>query len=384
MKGRVLCGSLERKSVFMLLGFWLALGLLGCGEKGEREEREREAGKSEGAKAVPGLVTLTSEGIKLAGIKVERVSLRNVPLQFSAAGTVGFNEKKLVHITSRVSGWVEKIHAFAGDRVQAGDSLASIYSPEFLSAQSEFVQAEERLKSVAQADSGEYRTTEALFNSARSRLLLFGAGEKDIAALEENHRPVDRLVIKSPIAGNVVESNLIVGSTVEKGANLFRISDLSFLWVTANVYEKDIRSVERGQKVKVRIASFPGRAFAATVEAVNDVLDETTRTFRVRISVENSTGELKPEMFCECLFSGQSGRPVLAVPATAVQRLGEEQFVFVPKDSLFFEKRAIQTGEELGDWVEVARGLQAGEQVVTEGSFILKSELLKSEVGEEE
>ncbi|MCI0406063.1 MAG: efflux RND transporter periplasmic adaptor subunit [candidate division Zixibacteria bacterium] len=364
-----------KKNVVWLTAFLFALWFAGCSKK-EAEEEHAEEHHSD-------VVTLTEEGIKLSGIKVEKISIRNVPVEFSAAGKVGFNEKKLVHITARTSGWVEKVYAFVGDRVKAGDSLASLYSPEFLSSQSEFIQAEERLKVVSPSDSAEYRTAQALYNSARSRLLLFSAGERELEALAETHRPVERLVIKSPITGNIVESNLIVGNTIERGANLFRISDLSSLWVIADVYEKDIKAIQKGQKVRVRTASLGGRAFSGTVEAVNDILDETTRTFKVRISVENLSGELKPEMFCECLFTGQSSRAALAVPSGAVQHIGEEYFVFVLKDSLSFEKRNVEIGEEIGGRVELVGGLEPGESVVTAGAFILKSELLKSEMGEE-
>jgi len=366
-------GEIMRIKIVWLAAFWFALMVAGCGKKEAQEEHVEEHHSD--------VVVLTEEGIKLAGIKVEKVGLRNVPVEFSAAGKVGFNEKKLVHITARTAGWVEKVNAFAGDRVKAGDSLASLYSPEFLSSQGEFVQAEERLKSVSPTDSVEYRTAQALYNSARSRLLLFGAGEKELEALAQTHRPVERLVIKSPITGNIVESNLIVGNTIDRGADLFRISDLSSLWVMADVYEKDIRAVQKGRQVRIKTASLGGRTFNGTVEAVNDVLDETTRTFKVRILVENPTGELKPEMFCECVFSGQSNRPVLAVPFETVQHVGDDYFVFVREDSVSFEKRTVKTGEELGNLIEIINGLKEGEEVVTVGAFMLKSELLKAEMG---
>ncbi len=375
MKGKMMLKEFIRPIGFFPLLLCLAIWTGGCDKKEAVDETVKESN--------PGRVNLSEEGIKLAAIKTEKVELRNIPVEFSAAGKVGFNEKKLVHITSRTSGWVDKVYVFVGDRVKAGDSLASLYSPEFLSSQSEFIQAEERLKTVSPADSVEFRTAQALFNSARSRLLIFGAGEKELAALENTHQPAPRLIIKSSIAGTIVESNLIVGNTIERGANLFRISDLSSLWVIADVYEKDIKAVQRGQKVRIKIASLGGRTFTGTVEAVNEVLDETTRTFKIRILVENPASELKPEMFCECLFSGQSIRPILAVPTIAIQRSGDEQFVFVPRESLSFEKRAIRTGEELGGLVEITGGLQAGERVVTEGSFVLKSELLKSELEED-
>lgn len=359
--------------------FWVCLSwaLFSCGREksGDKTEAKKEPG------APSGQVTLTEEGVKLAGIKMEKITIRSIPVEFSAPGEVGFNEKKLVQIPARVSGWVEKVYAFPGDRVTAGESLAAINSPEFLSVQSEFIQADERLKSVS--DPVERRTAEALFGSARSRLLLFGADEREATALTESHQPVPRLIIKSPIAGSVVESNASEGTRVEKGANLLRISDLSTLWVSASVYEKDIRAVQKGEPVKLRVSSLPGRTLAGRVEAVNDVLDAATRTFKVRIAVENSEGLLKPEMFCECLFAGESSRPFLAVPASALQRLGNQQIVFVPAGPNSFEKREVKTGQEIGNYVEILEGLKTGEEVVSEGSFLLKSELLKSRFEEE-
>lgn len=367
----------NRQMTHLLFALSLSLLLCACGKEKAQDQKERVPADN------PGRVTLTEEGIKLAGIKTEKVAIRSIPVEFSAAGEIGFNEKKLVHLTPRVSGWVDKVYAFVGDRVEAGDSLASLYSPEFLSAQSEFIQAEERLKNVAPADAAEHRTAEALFNSARSRLLLFGAGEGEISRLAASHQPAPHLVIKSPMSGTVVASNLIPGNTVDKGANLFQISDLSSLWVTASVYEKDIQGVQKGEQVKVRVTSVGGRTFAGTVQSINDVLDENTRTFKVRIAIENLIGELKPEMFCECFFAGRSGRPILAVPVGAIQQLGTEQIVFVTSGQNSFEKREVKTGEEVGDYVEILGGVKAGEEVVMAGAFTLKSELFKSGLKEE-
>ena len=329
------------------------------------------------------VLTLKKESLELINLKTEEVSFKSIPLQFSCSGIVGFNEKRLVHITSRVSGWVEKVYKFGGDKVKASDSLVSIYSPEFLSAQGEFIQAEERLKSIPKTDSIEYRTASALYQSAKAKLLLLGATETETNLLEDTHQPAPRLIIKSPLNGTVVESNVITGNTIEKGANLFRLSDLSSLWITANVYEKDISKVQRGQRVQIKVSSFPNKTFSGTVEAINDILDETTRTFKVRIAVDNSSGELKPEMFCECIFKAQIGTKILAIPLAAVQSIEGEKIVFVPKSQDSFEKRTVKTGQEIGEYVEILEGLKPGEEIVTDGSFVLKSELLKAEFGEE-
>jgi len=345
--------------------------------------KKAEELKEEDSPANSGIITLTEESLKLIDLKIEEVGYKTIPIELSASGKVGFNEKRLVHITSRVSGWVEKVYVFEGDKVGVGDSLVSIYSPEFLSAQAEFIQAEERLKKIFESDSIEYHTALTLYQSAKVKLLLLGATEKDVQTLEGTHHPSSHLIIKSPLAGTIIGSNVVVGNVVEKGTNLFRVSDLSSLWVTANVYEKDIRLVKRGQKVQVRVSSFPDKIFPGTVEAINDVLDETTRTFKVRIEVDNRSGDLRPEMFCECVFKGELRKELLIIPISAVQTVGEEKVVFVHLSQTSFEKRVIKTGDEIGDQVEVLEGLKVGEKLVTEGSFTLKSELLKSELGEE-
>lgn len=364
----------KRVSLFALIILLLSLPV-SCSKK--------EAGEKETSPANSDMLTLKEESLKLINLKTEKVSLKSIPVEFSASGVIGFNEKRLVHITSRVSGWVDKVSVFVGDKVQAGDTLVSIHSPEFLSVQGEFIQAEERLKTIPQTDSIEYHTAMALYQSAKAKLSLLGATENEIQLLEDTHQPNSRLIIKSPFNGTVIESNVISGNVVEKGTNLFRVSDLSSLWVTANVYEKDIKAVQRGQKVQIKISSVPNKTFSGTVEAINDILDETTRTFKVRILVDNRSGELKPEMFCECFFKGEVKEMRLAIPTSAVQNIKGEQIVFVPHDTNSFEKRVVKTGLELSNYVEILEGLKVGDEIVTEGSFVLKSELLKAEFGEE-
>ncbi len=364
------------KIITLGLSLILSLGLfLSCKKTQTTTEEESETTSD--------VITLKEESLKFLNLKTEKVGLRSVSLEFSCSGTVGFNEKRLVHITSRVSGWVDKVYAYVGDKVSTGDTLVSIHSPEFLSAQGEFIQAEERLKSISQADSIEHHTALALYQSAKAKLLLLGATEKETQLLEDTHQSNSWLSIKSPFSGTIIESNVIAGNVVEKGTNLFRLSDLSSLWITANVYEKDIKAVQKGQKVQIKVSSIPNKTFQGSVEAINDILDETTRTFKVRILVENQLGELKPEMFCECFFRGEIRRKSLAILTSAIQNIEGEQIVFVPQNSNSFEKRVVKTGLEMGNYTEILEGLESGEEIVTEGSFVLKSELLKSTFGEE-
>lgn len=368
--------SIYSKSQILTIVLIVLLGSLSACKKTETLPEETVAETSD-------VLTLKEEALQSLNLKTEKVNLKSIPIEFSASGEFGFNEKKLVHITSKVSGWVEKVYTFIGDRAQKGDTLVTIYSTEFLSAQSEFIQAEERLKSVPKADSAEYKTASALFNSAKTKLLLLGASESETENLADNHQPKSHLAIRSPLFGTVIESNVITGNTVNKGDNLFSVSDLSSLWVIANVYERDIALVKRGQMVEIRVSALPEQVFYGSVEAINDVLDETTRTFKVRIAIDNISNLLKPQMFCQCQFKAQSSERLLAIPLSAVQNIEGEKYVFIPQGETSFEKRAIITGRELGNYVQVLEGLKPGEEVVTEGSFILKSELLKATFGEE-
>jgi len=354
----------------------LLLGLSVSCKKTETEEHQEPEG-------TPNIITLKVESLELFNLKTEKVALRLIPIQFTASGRIGFNEKKLVHITSRVSGWVEKVYAFVGDKVRAGDTLVSIYSPEFLSAQGEFIQAEERLESIPQSDSVELHTATALYQSAKAKLLLLGTNEVEIGKLADTHQPVSQLTIRSPLSGTVLESNVISGNAVQKGDNFFQLSDLSSLWITANVYEKDISLVRLGQRVTINTSAVSGKNYQGAVEAISDVLDETTRTCKVRVVVDNKTGELKPEMFCEVIFESTMQNKLLAIPEIAVQSLGEEQVVFTPTGKSTFTKKSVKLGRHLGSFVEILGGLEPGEEIVTEGSYTLKSELMKGQLGEE-
>lgn len=362
--------------IYSTILIFLLLGLSVSCQKTEMEEQQEPEG-------TPDIIALKEESLKLFNLKTEKVVLRLIPIQFTASGRIGFNEKKLVHITSRVSGWVEKVYAFAGDKVRAGDTLVSIYSPDFLSAQGEFIQAEERLKSIPQSDSVEFRTATALYQSAKAKLLLLSATEREIDELEDTHQPSLHLVIRSPLSGTVLESNVISGNVVQKGDNFFQLSDLSSLWITASVYEKDINLVKVGEKVSIQMSAVSGETYVGYVEAISDVLDETTRTFKVRVLVDNKTGELKPGMFCEVIFESTLQNKLLAIPEIAVQSLGEEQVVFTPTGKNTFTKKSVKLGRHLGGFVEILDGLKPGDEIVTEGSYTLKSELMKGQMGEE-
>jgi len=373
-----------RKFVFILI-LLMAAAILGCGQK----EGSEEAGKAEAAEdprdgAAANVVRLDAEQQQKAGIKIEPVASRALQETIAVPGRIVFNERRLAHLTARVAGRVEQVYAFLGDRVQKDALLATIYSQDYLAAQSEFIQAEERLKLTAtRSDSSELRTARSIYQSARRKILVMGATEKDLNEIAETNVPKTFLEIRAPLAGTVTEASEILGHVVEVGGTMFHVADLSKLWVLADIYEKDLAKIKPGLPAEIAVAAYPGEKFRGRLTTIFDVLDETTRTIKARVEAENPTGKLKPQMFATVTLQSGELANLIVVPEAAVQTEGDQRFVFVPQDDSSFVKRAVRIGHDLDSLIVILEGLAAGEKVVTEGAFVLRSELAKATFGEE-
>ncbi len=369
---------LSREIFFLLI---LVVALFGCGEK---QNQEKPAEGADHKAEAANVVHLDAEQQQKAGIQIETVGLRPLRQTISVPGRVVFNERRLAHLTARVAGRVEQVYAFLGDRVQKDALLATIYSQDYLAAQAEFIQAEERLKLAAtRKDSTELPTARSIFESARRKLLVIGATEKDLNEIAETHVPKTLLEIRAPFAGSVTEASEILGHVVEVGGTMFHVADLSTLWVLVDIYEKDIAKIKPGITTEIEVAAYPGEKFHGRLTTIFDVLDETTRTVKARIEAENSFGKLKPQMFATVTL--QSGEPanLLVVPEAAVQSEGDQHFVFVPQSDSSFMKREVRTGQRIDGGIALIDGLAAGEKVVTAGAFVLRSELAEASLEEE-
>lgn len=364
------------KTCFVLL---LAVALFACGEKHNTEESAKDVhAESSGHSGEENIVRLDAEQQQKAGVKIEPVTMRSLQQTISAPGRVVLNERRLAHLTARVPGRVEQVYAFLGERVQKDALLATIYSQDYLAAQAEFVQAEERLKlAAARQDSSELPTARAIYESARRKLLVMGATEKDLEEIADTHVPKTFLEIRAPFAGTVIEASEILGHFVEVGGGLFHLADISSLWVLADIYEKDLANIKPGLRAEIEVAAYPGEKFPGRLTTIFDVLDETTRTVKARIEVENPSGRLKPQMFATVNLPGGAAAEVIAVPESAVQSEGEQRFVFLPHGEGGFQKREVRTGLKMDGFIAIPEGLAMGDSVVTEGAFILKSEVAK-------
>lgn len=386
----------------------LAALLLSCGRAKEQSEQEKTGeAKTENARAhqdeTTGLITLSPEAIKQAGIKTGAVSLMPLRVEHTFSGKVSVNETRLAHVGPRISGRAVEVYASLGDYVEKGQRLAIIDSPEIGEAQSQYLKAKtalqvaeksyERAKIILegkvistgefQRREGEYLSAQAEAKAAEDRLHLLGMTDEEIASIGKTHAISSMVAIYSPISGSVIERHLAIGEVVEPVKPLFVIADLFSVWVIADIPEKDIPNIKKGQGVKVLVAPYPDEAFRGTISYISETIDQATRTVKVRAEVENRKGMLKPEMFATINITSSERMKLLAVPASAVQLEGDKTVVFVARNESAFEKRVVEIGPETDGFHQALSGLKEGERIVTKGAFTLKSESMKELMEEE-
>lgn len=310
----------------LLLGVWMlfVIALVGCGRtpvpNGQDNAPEAETSH------MSGVVTLTPENLEHVAVTTEIAELGRLEGTLKAAGRVTENMNKTAHVSSQLEGRLEMLNFDIGDEVDAGDVLAIVQAPELLG------------------------------------------------------KPLE---IKAPLPGIVLERKATVGELVDKSSVIYTISDPADLWVIAEVKERDIASVKLGQPAAFSVLAYPGASFTGEVKRIANQVESDSRTLEARISVDNSDGRLKPGMFADVEITTTVMDGILTIPDSALQTDEDEQVVFVALGENRFAKRTVTLGSEQHGRVHVVEGLEPGEAVVTKGSFILKSELLKGELGEE-
>jgi len=258
--------------------------------------------------------------------------------------------------------------------IAKGDPLLSIYSPEMLSSEQEYLLAMRARETMRSNPSQEAASNaDSLVGAARRRLELWDLSAAQLEEVEKSHTPIRAINLYSPASGYVTSRNAFPGQKVAPETELYAISDLSRIWIMADVFEVDLPKVGMGQSAWVTPASGTGGAFPARVTYIQPQIDPTTRALKVRLEAANPNLRLKPDMFVNVEFRiGLPGR--VAVPADAVVNTGTRQTVFVDLGNGRLEPRAVEIGERLGDRVQILRGLRAGERVVSSGTFLVDSE----------
>ena len=327
-------------------------------------------GKGEMAKA-PGysIVTLTPERIQLIGVRWDKVKpkQKKFPMSIRAVGIIEPDQTKLALVHTRISGWVTKVHVnVIGQVVEKGDDLLEIYSPDLLATQEEYLIASNA-------------KDESLVKSTLKRLELWGVSKEDLDALARTKKVHETLTLRAPIKGRVLDLNVLKGSQVEPTKELYRIVDLSKVWVQARVYEYELPHIEVGQKADITLLS-QSEPIKGTVKFIEPVVQETTRTVKVRVEMDNPKDlkdpnqfRYKPGMYANVTIHHEMETGLL-VPESAVLRTGDRDLAFRVLGKGRFEPVEVKLGSRFGDNYEVLSGLTAGEDVVISATFLIDAE----------
>lgn len=358
----------------------------------EAAEGTETTSEAAGPAAAPGRVSLSEAAARTARIETEAVRSEAAAATgmggLQIPGQVDFDPARLAVVSARTGGRIERLAAVPGSRVRAGQTVALLTSREYLTAQTDLLQAARRAELLAgTADEAGARS---LLEAARRRLRLLGAGSEVIGRLERGGEPALLLAVPAPFAGSILETLAPAGSAVEAGTPIFRIADLSTVLIAADVPERALPSVWTGERAVVRLAAYPDRTFAGRVERLGDTVDPETRTVDAFIRVPNPDRALRPGMFAtvgiDVPENGQAeAGSVLTVPASAIVTEGAARYAFVEIGPRTYERRAVEIGSAAvagggpaGSRAVVTSGLRAGERVVSRGAFTLKSELAKA------
>ena len=340
-------------------------------ERVEVDEAQPGASKVEGMAAV----RITNRKQQLIGVRTSVVKQIPFVRTIRTVGRVTPDETRLHHVHTKIEGWVERLYVNAtGVTVRQGEPLLTIYSPELVATQEEYLVAL-RARGATGADSlpEATRRGDDLLESTRRRLLLFDLTPAQIDALERTGISSRMVTLFAPISGYVTQRSVTQGEKIDSSMTILDIADLSRVWVIASVYEYELPFVRVGQPAEVTLSYLPGTIYRGRVGLVYPTLEGATRTVQVRVEFSNPDMELKPEMFAEVQLQGDLGAR-LTVPETALVASGTRDVVFVAREDGYFEPREVRVGLRLPDAVEILGGLVEGDRVVTSGNFLIDSE----------
>ena len=321
-------------------------------------------------------VSLSDEAARRIGVTYATVVRKPLRRPLELVGNVTYDETRLSNVNTKIEGWIETLYVnFTGEAVRRGQPLMAVYSPMLVSAQEELILAR-RLANEVTSGAGERATVNArdLLEGARRRLRYWDISDAEIARIEESGEPLRTLTLRAPATGVVVDKPVVAGMRIMPGMDLYRIADLSTVWVEGEVFEKDISLVHLGQPAVVSLDAYPGETFMGTVTFISPTLATESRTGRVRVAVANRGLRLKPGMYAHLALDASSERDALLVPRTAVHFTGQRALAFVRHADGTLMPHVITTGFASGDWIEVLAGLDEGMQVVSSANFLIDAE----------
>jgi Cu(I)/Ag(I) efflux system membrane fusion protein/cobalt-zinc-cadmium efflux system membrane fusion protein len=320
-------------------------------------------------------IQLTHERMQSIGVQTGTVEYKQLSDDIRATGTVDINERLLSYVQVRFSGYIRKVFANATyQHVRKGEPLFTIYSPDLMATQQEYLLARQNQKTMsASTVDGVAAGVATLSSAAEQRLQQWDIPESEIAKLKETGKPVTDLTINSPVEGYITERNALPNMYAEPSTKLYTVADLSRVWIYAQVFQDDIGRIKPGDMAQLTVDSYPGRTFSGQIEEILPQVDMATRTVRVRLAMANPGLKLKPGMFVNVDLKTSLGRQ-LVVPASAVFQSGTRQLVFLNHGNGNLEPKEIAIGPRVGDAFVVLKGLKAHDSIVTSASFLIDSE----------
>lgn len=327
-----------------------------------------------------GMVNVSPEKQQLVGIRTAVVEMRPLVKKIRTVGIVTYDETKVAQVFTKVEGWIDRLYVnYTGKLVEKGQPLFDLYSPDLVATQDEYLLALQAKESLASSSLKEIRAgSESLLEATRRRLSLWDISDEQIAELQKNRRPKRNITFYSPISGFVIKKEAIQGMRVMPDKELYTITDLSTVWVNADIYEFELGNIRLGQRVAITLSYYPGETFYGKVSWIAPVLDEKTRTTKVRIEFPNRGFRLKPEMYANVEIDIEGGRK-LAIPEEAVLDSGIRKTVFIDKGEGRYAPAEVKLGARYDRYYEVLSGVNSGERIIASASFLLDSESRLSE-----
>lgn len=320
-------------------------------------------------------VELTPERMQSIGVQTGVVESRQIIDDIRATGTVDINERLVSYVQVRFSGYVRKVFANATYQyVKKAQPLFTIYSPELVATQNEYLLAKRNESLLSQSTvEGVASGAAALTSAAEARLRQWNIPEQEIATVRETDKPISDLVIDSPVSGYITERNALPNLYVDPATRLYAIADLSRIWVYAQVFQDDVGRLRPNDAAAITVDAYPGRTFRGRIESILPQVDLATRTVRARLDIANPDLKLRPGMFVNVEFKTNMGRH-LVVPASAVLQSGARQLAFLDEGGGRLMPKNVVLGPRVGDDVIVLEGLSAGQRIVTSANFLIDSE----------
>lgn len=328
--------------------------------------RERDA---------PNIMTIDAERLQSIGVKFEEAKYRLMEQNIRTVGRVEINERLIAQVNIKIEGWIEQLFVnTTGEHVKKGQILFTLYSPELVATQQEYLLALQSAKTLGNSEFPEVaKGANSLLDMARRRLGLWDIETYHLRDLERTGDVLKTLPIHAPLTGTVITKTALAGMHVNPGDQLYTIADLSRVWVLADIYEYELPLIKPGQTASVSLSYAPKNQYQSRIDFIYPTVDPETRTAKVRFELDNPAEIFKPGMFANVALAIPMGTR-LVVSKNAVLESGERQIIFIHLGGGKLEWRSVKTGQRSGDWIEIMEGLNEGEHIVTSANFLLDSE----------